>query len=143
MNLLSETTQAMQRWAVTIDEIEWIGSSDGAYAINWEKFAALANFTYDSGWGSQEVARDLVIVGTDWWMSRYEYDGSEGWEFHRKPTRIAETRLFTSVNCKAAGCTGYGCIEDVEEEMEEQRNNPTGWNAVFHSHPITNNGVTA
>lgn len=34
-----------------------------------------------SGYGAQEVAKDLVLIGDDFWMERAEYDGSEWWEF--------------------------------------------------------------
>lgn len=136
MTLLTETIKRITQCGGSIAEIEWVGSSDGKYVIDWATFEAMAGFTYDSGWGSQKVASDLIIVAKDWWMSRYEYDGSEGWEFHKKPTRKQDAAAFTSVNVADAGCMGWRSIEDIEDELREQRENPTGWNAIFHTHPV-------
>ena len=41
---------------------------------------------YDPSYGAQHVAKDLVLVGEGWWIERYEYDGSEWWEFKTIPT---------------------------------------------------------
>jgi len=134
MNLLNETLSELRRKNLNPSDVEWVGSEDGDYAIDWAAFEKMANFDYDCGWGSQKVARDLVIVGSDWWLSRYEYDGSEGWAFHRKLERKPDAASFSSVN--TADGSWSGCmIEDIEEELEEERRNPTGWNAIFHTHP--------
>ena len=36
----------------------------------------------------KKVAKDLVLVGEDWWLDREEYDGSEWWRFNKKPERL-------------------------------------------------------
>ena len=46
----------------------------------------MANFMYDNGYGRVYINTGLRIVGDNWWITRYEYDGSEGWEFHTLPT---------------------------------------------------------
>lgn len=55
-------------------DVAWVGSQDGEYAISWEEFKAIANFDYDSGYGIQEIARDLVVVFhagvTESWIER-------------------------------------------------------------------------
>ena len=48
------------------------------------KFLDTLNFSYDSGYGSQE------LYGTIWyedgsWSERGEYDGSEWWEYKKTP----------------------------------------------------------
>ena len=48
------------------------------------KFLDTLNFSYDSGYGSQE------LYGTIWyedgsWSDRGEYDGSEWWEYKKTP----------------------------------------------------------
>jgi len=47
----------------------------------WENFKEVANVEYDSGFGSPQVAEDLIIMGSDFWLERHEYDGSEWWEY--------------------------------------------------------------
>ena len=49
-----------------------------------EAFYNQLNFKYNNGYGSQE------LFGTVWltygvWLSRWEYDGSEGWQVNRCP----------------------------------------------------------
>jgi len=83
MNLLKETLEILAKNNKTPKDVLWIGSKDG-YST-WENFERLADTIYSSGYGSIEVAEDLVIVGKDWWLERGEYDGSEWWEFKRKP----------------------------------------------------------
>ena len=67
----------------TVDDIRWVGT--------WYARMPLGNFfeawdcEYDSGFGSQKVAHDLIVVGENWWLERHEYDGSEWWEFKELP----------------------------------------------------------
>ena len=49
-----------------------------------EAFFKALDFKYDNGFGTQE------LFGTVWltygvWLSRWEYDGSEGWQVNRCP----------------------------------------------------------
>ena len=49
-----------------------------------EEFFKALDFKYDNGFGTQE------LFGTVWltygvWLSRWEYDGSEGWQVNRCP----------------------------------------------------------
>ena len=51
----------------------------------YDQFLNSLDFNYDAGYGSQE------LYGTIWyedgtWSSRWEYDGSEGWEYNKCPT---------------------------------------------------------
>lgn len=51
---------------------------------DYKYFLKSLNFTYDSGYGGQE------LYGTIWykdgtWSSRGEYDGSEWWEYNKVP----------------------------------------------------------
>ena len=57
-----------------------LGHTDEEY----HKFLEALNFTYDAGYGGQE------LFGTVWledgtWLSRGEYDGSEWWNHHKVP----------------------------------------------------------
>ena len=85
-NLLKETKEILKANGLKMTDVEWIGTASGKNFIPLKDFEREANREYDSGFGSNEVARDLVIVGKDWWLERGEYDGSEWWEFKRIPT---------------------------------------------------------
>lgn len=90
MNLLEETIAAINMYGHTIDDIIFIGSSDGEYACTWEEFTALADTEYDDGYGAQRVASDLIIqFSDDGRLYRVEYDGSEEWEY-AGPLRVAD-----------------------------------------------------
>lgn len=59
---------------------------------NYNEFLEHLNFDYDDGFGGQE------LEGTIWytdgtWSSRGEYDGSEWWEYHKRPDFSEEYRL--------------------------------------------------
>lgn len=79
-NLLKETIKDLTEHGKTLEDIIWIGSSDGY--ITLETFKKLADIEYNAGYGAAEVAVDLVIIGENWYMTRGEYDGSEWWEYH-------------------------------------------------------------
>ena len=83
-NLLSETLMFMAEHGKTPDDVRWVG--DTTIWFSWDEFANVANVEYDAGFGGQEVASDLLVVGDDWWMERHEYDGTEWWEFKTLPT---------------------------------------------------------
>ena len=84
-NLLEETIKILKEYRKEISDIKWIGNYD--YYINIDDFLRVADTNYDSGYGGQEVAVDLFIVGDDWWLERHEYDGSEWWEFKSIPIK--------------------------------------------------------
>ena len=61
------------------DDVAFV--ADGIGSCSWEIFAYLANeLDYSNGYGAQEINPNLVIMFNDTtWLTRYEYDGSEGW----------------------------------------------------------------
>ena len=85
INFLKETLKALKTYNKTFDEVVWIGNSE--YEISKEDFLKLADFMYHDGYGTTEIAEDLKIVGEDWWLERWEYDGSEGWQLKKIPNR--------------------------------------------------------
>ncbi len=119
-NLLHETKDALRRVGRNYADVRWVGSKHGVYAIDWAAFVKMADFEYDSGFGSQMVATDLIVVGDDWWMERYEYDGSESWSFVTMPTKPVNPVSFPSVNVEDVGRIGWCQIEEIIEELEEQ-----------------------
>lgn len=99
MNLLKETIARMKANGKTPEDVSWVGSKDGKYAMEWGDFAKIsADVEYDNGFGAQEVATDLVVVGDGWWMERKEYDGSEYWDFKSAPTWTKNPMAFTKVS---------------------------------------------
>jgi len=56
----------------------------------------MRSIKYYNSYGASCVALDLVVVGDDWWLERYEYDGKEWWEFKTLP-RITEGKKFSKV----------------------------------------------
>ena len=113
-NLLKETEACIKRIYNTPEDIKWIGSYSGEYACTWGQFKELADFEYDSGFGSQKVALDLVIVFTDGsWLDRYEYDGSEGWRSHRVPTIGDTTKPIDRL-------TKHECMWESLETLHEE-----------------------
>lgn len=81
-NLLTETREAIHNSGHSTQDIIFIGAEQSGYSCTWDQFVELADRQYDSGYGGQEVARDLIIVFSDKTkMWRGEYDGSEWWEY--------------------------------------------------------------
>lgn len=96
INFLEETKLSMG--PKKSQDIDWIGSMDGEYAMTWEEFEKLANFEYDGGFGSQKIASDLVIVFKDGsYLERAEYDGSEWWEFKTQPEKKENAKPITNL----------------------------------------------
>ena len=70
----------------TDDKIVTFIGVPGEYELTWQKFANMADFEYDDGYGWPEIRCDLVIIFSDGtWLTRGEYDGSEWWEPHELP----------------------------------------------------------
>ena len=98
-NLLEETLEAIKGAGLFPDAVSWVGSRDGAYGVDWDQFVSIANVEYDSGYGGQEIASDLVVVfkHQQGWLERQEYDGSEGWVHQKRPILQNPSRAFSRV----------------------------------------------
>lgn len=84
-NLWEETIEFLKENDKTFEDVLYIQGED--FKVTKENFEIVAKKTdYDSGFGAQHVATDLVLVGDGWWIERAEYDGSEWWEFKTIPT---------------------------------------------------------
>ena len=99
MSLLDETLEVLKAHNKSEKDVEWVGNTE-QYAITWDEFKKIADVDYDSGYGSAEIAGDLILVGKDFWLTRGEYDGSEWWEYHEKPFKPKITKLFSKVKGK-------------------------------------------
>ena len=76
-NLLKETLKTLWEHGKNSEDVKWCGTENGW--CTWDEFAA--------------VAKDLVIVGEDWWLERREYDGSSWWEFKTLPVKPKAHRV--------------------------------------------------
>ena len=104
-NFLKETIDAIRLSRHTVEEVMFVGSYDGEYRINWDKFKKIGNIEYDAGYGLQEIDSELIVYFTDGsWLERVEYDGSEWWR-HISPLKYSmdeEYKDFDSVESKRA-----------------------------------------
>ncbi|MEN6549031.1 MAG: hypothetical protein ABFE07_23545 [Armatimonadia bacterium] len=117
MNLLKETLESMAPH--TPSEVLWVGGD--SFWFTWDEFARVADVEYDSGFGSQKVASDLVVVGDGWWLERTEYDGSEGWALKGQPKRPEEREAPRAVT--VGQHPGSSCGWETLREMNPA---PTG-----------------
>lgn len=61
---------------------------------DYKKFLQSINFEYDDGYGTQELG-GYIWYEDGTYSDRYEYDGSESWDYHKapeKPTQTPETK---------------------------------------------------
>ena len=100
-NLLQETIKKLKEYQKTERDILWVGSEDFGW-FTWEDFKELADTEYNSGYGTQEVAIDLLIVGKDFWLERKDYDGAEWWELKTMPCKPENYRKPIALTVKQA-----------------------------------------
>ncbi len=125
VNFLKETRKALDNRLVDI--IEFIGSSDGQYECTWEEFVELADFEYDDGYGSSEIPGDFIIVLEDGaTLTRWEYDGSEGWELRKPVVAVLNPKKIVNLNPRSQlyGVTYAGSIAEFQEELDAESQ---GW----------------
>lgn len=101
MNLKEETLEILEDNGKSKEDVRWAGCID--FSIPLSEFWSLADQEYDSGYGAQEVAADLIVAGDDFWLERYEYDGAEGWDFKEMPTIPSEERSVKTLIGRDAG----------------------------------------
>jgi len=84
-NLLQETENILKEYGKTWKDIRWIGSEDWGW-FDWFDFVVVAQNDYCDR--DVQVASDLVVVGDDWWLERWEDEsGLSGWAFKTLPKR--------------------------------------------------------
>ena len=118
-NLLDETLRVLSEHGRTMDDVLWIGCKD--FKIPIERFLELADDIYYNSYGGVEVAADLMVVGDGWWLSRWEYDGSEGWEYNEPPKMPEEVRDVERLMFASADS-----LEKVNDSEYIEGNRPTG-----------------
>ena len=106
MNFLKETRRFLALQGRTPSEVKWVGSQDGVYAVSWEVFESIADFEYYKYQGRYGIARDLVVVGQLWWLSRSEIGGVPVWVHNEQPRKIGD-RAFDSLMTVKDAPTAY------------------------------------
>ena len=123
-NFLQETLEVIERSGHTLVDIIFIGSEDSGYGTTcWKEFTNIANIKYDSGFGAQEIASDLIIAFKDGFkMWRSEYDGSENWCFAPPFTMPEEIKplKFVCVNQVSHTSCGWVSLLELHEEDEDE-----------------------
>lgn len=90
INLKTETLEAIKGSGHTVEDIDWCGVAEGSdnFQIPTDVFFDVIDFKYDDGYGLSEIDVHLTVMFTDGtWLTRWEYDGSEGWELARVPRK--------------------------------------------------------
>lgn len=110
VNLLKETIEMLKSNDKNENNVRWCGS-ESLGCCTFEHFKSIANIEYDGGFGGQEIATDLMVVGDDFWLERHEYDGSEWWEYKQIPLKPDK-----NVNFKSCKDDGYwNSLEDINQ----------------------------
>ena len=117
MNLKTETIGMLRNHGKTLDDIVAVCGID--FQVPLENFLRYADTEYDNGYGGQEVASDLKIIGKDFIMVRHEYDGSECWRYYSTvPLEKTENvRCFTNrqaQKCRSLITDEYGFPIDTD-----------------------------
>lgn len=112
INLFEETEQVLFFNNKTWDDVSWIGGHD--FYIDVEQFKEAAKDTnYYCGYGSEEVAVDLVICFNDGsWLSRESYDGSEFWKYNFYPQK---PQCYRQGKIKLADSLGYDALGGLKK----------------------------
>lgn len=99
MNLKTETGECLAGHGKTFGDIKIVCGDD--FNIPVDNFLSLADTEYDNGFGGQEVARDLTLIGDGFVMIRTDYDGAEAWRYIDTAPR-EKTLTVHAVECHQA-----------------------------------------
>ena len=96
-NLWEETINLLGDHGKSFEDVLFIRGDDfGITKDNFEEVAKKSD--YYSGYGAQHIAKDLALVGKDWWIERDEYDGAEWWKFKTIPIRCGNVETITKLD---------------------------------------------
>ena len=111
MTLFEETIKVLNNNGKDLEDILEVFGND--FKISLNDFVSISKKTiYDNGYGSQEVATDLTLLGKDFWLVRKEYDGSEKWDFITKPIAPSEIKKVSLLHDSKYG---YKSLKEINE----------------------------
>ena len=91
--LLFHLSIIMKDWNKTSEQVDWVGSRDGAYAISWTEFEQI---TKDEKMPSED---QIVIVFQDGsWIWVDEYDGSPYFRYATPPKKMINAHSFSKLS---------------------------------------------
>ena len=111
-NLWEETISVLKKYHKTWKDVRFV-CGDNFGVTNFKTLAKRTN--YDEGFGGQEVATDIKVVGDYWWLERHEYDGSEWWEYKEMPVKPKE--FFAMNNLLAE--IGWDTLAEIKDKEQE------------------------
>ena len=115
MNLWDETLEKLQEKGFTFDDVLFIYGED--FQISKEDFERVAKETeYYGGFGAQEVASDLTLLGNDFIMFREEYDGAEWWRLILIGKKIPDMKVSGINNLTGSWNTLHDIIKAKDED---------------------------
>ena len=145
MNLLHETEKF-----ISLENILWarIVGPNGDFTLKpnhtdkeLKEFKEYLDFEYDNGFGIAEVY-GTIMSKQNYWLERWDYDGSEGWEIIQKPlfdkseTIKKETKVFVVKQGEGENTRNFsddkfkeiaknkGRVYSLEKFQEEFNNTP-------------------
>jgi hypothetical protein len=100
INLLDDTIESIRDAGHVTDDVEYVGSADGAYRLDWNGFVPIAKSTWYGGYHDDdytEIAYDLIVMFKDGSMLTREWQPeSESYWVYRNPAPSA-FKEFTTV----------------------------------------------
>ena len=118
VNFKEETLEELKERGKTWKDVKFIQGNSFTVLNSKEDFLKLMDFEYDSGYGSPEIATDLIIVGEDWWLERHEYDGSEWWEYKELPKLNTCFKPIKYLCSTQVDKIGWKTLEELNKEPE-------------------------
>lgn len=118
MNLWEETVRDLSRLGKSWADV--VAVTGNLFRISKEQFKKLAQKTnYDNGYGAPEIATDLKIVGSDWWLERHEYDGSEWWEYKTMPDIVLPLKSVERLSVEGTDECGWKSLNELNGGTDE------------------------
>lgn len=115
MNLLKETIEVLTKNNKTEQDVLWVGNK--THKTVWGSFKIVADIEYDKFDWAESVATDLLVVGVDWWLERFDNDITGGrWIFKTLPTEPYNIINIKAITPKQAIQLGIKC-EEWDDEL--------------------------
>ena len=92
-NLLEETLQVLAKHGLAMEDVVWTGIPEIGYLTPCGFEDEASKVRYVPGALERTIPDGLVVVGGDWWLSRYPGIGLECWVFNKmpqKPTKLLD-----------------------------------------------------